>query len=139
MFYSYFSSRQTDVQHSQVPIKIGLGTSNCWNASRNKFVLCCSALTVEERVKNYPYMVFSMVGLAKQVLTSSWYVFQEIVSNFVRLSRATVLKKWDSSVTHVIASTDENGACKRTLKFLMAILEGKWILNVECQYQSITT
>lgn len=58
---------------------------------------------------------------------------QETVSDFERLSGVTVLKKWDSSVTHVIASTNENGACRRTLKILIGILEGKWILNMECK------
>ncbi|XP_057983911.1 uncharacterized protein LOC131168474 isoform X2 [Malania oleifera] len=72
--------------------------------STTKFVLCCSGLTIAER---------------------------EIVSEFERLSGLKVLKKWNSSVTHVIASTDENGACRRTLKILMAILEGKWILSIE--------
>lgn len=45
-----------------------------------------------------------------------------------------MLKKWDSCVTHVIASTDETGACRRTLKVLMGILEGRWILNMQCKY-----
>ncbi|XP_028187915.1 protein BREAST CANCER SUSCEPTIBILITY 1 homolog isoform X1 [Glycine soja] len=72
--------------------------------SYKKIVLCCSALSVQER---------------------------EVVSEFERVSKATVLKNWDSSVTHVIASTDENGACRRTLKVLLGILEGKWILNIE--------
>lgn len=58
---------------------------------------------------------------------------QEMVSKFERSFRVTVLQRWDSRVTHVIASTDENGACKRTLKVLMGILEGKWILTVECE------
>ncbi|WCJ33512.1 breast cancer associated RING 1 [Euphorbia peplus] len=77
-----------------------------WNlhGKMDKFVLCCSALTVEER---------------------------EFVSEFQRSSGIKVLKNWDLSVTHVIASTDENGACRRTLKFLVGILEGKWILNIE--------
>jgi BRCA1-associated RING domain protein 1 len=61
---------------------------------------------------------------------------QETVSKFERLSGVTVLKKWDSTVTHVISSTDENGACRRTLKVLMGILEGKWILSMECKYFS---
>ncbi|KAG6407162.1 hypothetical protein SASPL_130146 [Salvia splendens] len=64
-------------------------------------VLCCSALTNTEKVK------------------------------FENLSGVTILKNWDSTVTHVIASTDENGACRRTLKFLMGVLEGKWILSVQ--------
>ncbi|XP_029130849.1 protein BREAST CANCER SUSCEPTIBILITY 1 homolog isoform X2 [Cajanus cajan] len=72
--------------------------------SYKKIVLCCSALSVQER---------------------------KVVSEFERVSKVTVLKDWDSSVTHVIASTDENGACKRTLKVLLGILEGKWILNIE--------
>ncbi|KAK7331405.1 hypothetical protein VNO77_25629 [Canavalia gladiata] len=81
-------------------------TSQSRTAQRSykKIVLCCSALSVQER---------------------------EVVSEFERVFKVTVLKNWDSSVTHVIASTDENGACKRTLKVLLGILEGKWILNVE--------
>ncbi|MED6120380.1 hypothetical protein PIB30_020394 [Stylosanthes scabra] len=72
--------------------------------SYKKIVLCCSALSMQER---------------------------DIVSEFERATKVTILKKWDSSVTHVIASTDENKACRRTLKVLMGILEGKWILNIE--------
>ncbi|XP_073148213.1 BRCA1-associated RING domain protein 1-like isoform X4 [Henckelia pumila] len=34
----------------------------------------------------------------------------------LKLLGVTVLKNWDLSVTHVIASTDENGVCRRTLK-----------------------
>ncbi|CAJ1962132.1 unnamed protein product [Sphenostylis stenocarpa] len=72
--------------------------------SYKKIVLCCSALSVHEK---------------------------EIVSKFVSMSKVAVLKNWDSTVTHVIASTDENGACRRTLKVLLGILEGKWILKVD--------
>lgn len=72
--------------------------------SSKKLVLCCSALTTAER---------------------------EAVDEFQRLSGIPVLQKWDDSVTHIIASTDENGACKRTLKILMGILKGKWILGIE--------
>lgn len=59
-----------------------------------------------------------------------------MVSEFERVSKVTVLKTWDSGVTHVIASTDENGACRRTLKVLLGILEGKWILSIECKFSS---
>lgn len=44
---------------------------------------------------------------------------------------ATVCKSWNPNVTHVIAATDEKGACTRTLKVLMAILGGKWILTID--------
>lgn len=89
-------------QHNQVAVKSDIST-NSWQSLQNKLVLCCSALTVGEK---------------------------EIISDFERISKVTLLKKWDSNVTHIIASTDENGACKRTLKYLMGILEGKWILDV---------
>lgn len=36
-------------------------------------------------------------------------------------------------MTHVIAGTDEQGAARRTLKYLMAILEGKWIVQADCK------
>ncbi|KAK3039747.1 hypothetical protein RJ639_027404 [Escallonia herrerae] len=90
----------------QVVTKHGISTSNRWNSkgSSERLVLCCSALASAEK---------------------------ETVTEFKRLSGATVLKNWDSTVTHVIASVDENGACRRTLKVLMGILEGKWILNIE--------
>lgn len=58
---------------------------------------------------------------------------QGTVTEFEKLSGVTILKNWDSSVTHVIASTNENGECRRTLKFLMGVLEGKWILSVHCE------
>ncbi|OMO74993.1 hypothetical protein CCACVL1_16363 [Corchorus capsularis] len=93
------------VDHNKVPMHYGNHVQKKWNpcGTPNKLILCCSALTVIER---------------------------EIISEFEKLSGVTVLKRWDSSVTHIIASTDENGACKRTLKILMGILEGKWILNI---------
>ncbi|ONK65178.1 uncharacterized protein A4U43_C07F34490 [Asparagus officinalis] len=69
-----------------------------------KWVLCCSALTATEK---------------------------DIISEFTTLTGVAISKAWSPAVTHVIASTDENGACKRTLKFLMGILEGKWILGIE--------
>ncbi|MCD7465736.1 hypothetical protein HAX54_001830 [Datura stramonium] len=72
---------------------------------KNKnLVLCCSALTADEK------------GL---------------VTTLKRLSGVTVVKNWDLSVTHVIASTDEKGACRRTLKFLMGVLAGKWIMSID--------
>ena len=38
-----------------------------------------------------------------------------------------------SNVTHVISATDEQGGCGRSLKVLMAILGGKWIVGVDCK------
>ncbi|EXB51997.1 Protein BREAST CANCER SUSCEPTIBILITY 1-like protein [Morus notabilis] len=98
--------RSPSVQENSVAVKHDLVTSPNWSSrgSFRKLVLCCSALTNSE---------------------------QEIVSEFERISGVTVSKKWESNVTHVIASTDESGACKRTLKVLMGILDGKWILSMK--------
>ncbi|XP_048141046.1 protein BREAST CANCER SUSCEPTIBILITY 1 homolog [Rhodamnia argentea] len=82
----------------------GASSMRMYCGSHNKIVLCCSALTKAER---------------------------DMVSQFGKASRAKVVQKWNPTVTHVIASADENGACKRTFKVLMGILEGKWILSVE--------
>ncbi|PON71644.1 BRCA1-associated [Parasponia andersonii] len=97
--------RLSSFQHKIAAVKHDLGTSPNWSSSgfSKRLVLCCSALTDSEN---------------------------EIVSEFERISGITVSKKWESNVTHVIASTDESGACRRTLKVLMGILDGKWILSM---------
>ncbi|GKB43325.1 BRCA1-associated RING domain protein 1 isoform X1, partial [Tanacetum coccineum] len=51
--------------------------------------------------------------------------------DFARGNGAVVSKYWRKEVTHVIAATDLPGACTRTLKVLLAILNGKWILTTE--------
>ncbi|CAA6655321.1 unnamed protein product [Spirodela intermedia] len=56
---------------------------------------------------------------------------KDTVAKFARLTGAVLSKDWRPSVTHVIASTDPFGACSRTLKFLMAILSGKWVLTID--------
>lgn len=75
-----------------------------WASGPQKWVLCCSALSTAEK---------------------------GIVSEFAKLTGVPISTSWSPSVTHVIASTDLSGACKRTLKFLMAILYGKWIVSMD--------
>ncbi|WOK91716.1 hypothetical protein Cni_G00407 [Canna indica] len=80
---------------------------NMWSwpsGSPCKWVLCCSALSADEK---------------------------EAVIEFSKLTGVPVLNTWNPEVTHVIASTDCNGAYKRTLKILKGILDGKWILRVD--------
>ncbi|KAJ0967536.1 hypothetical protein J5N97_024453 [Dioscorea zingiberensis] len=48
-----------------------------------------------------------------------------------RLTGAIITKAWKPKITHIIASTNEHGACSRTLKVLMAILAGKWVLRID--------
>uniref|UniRef100_A0A0E0PBI1 RING-type E3 ubiquitin transferase BRCA1 n=1 Tax=Oryza rufipogon TaxID=4529 RepID=A0A0E0PBI1_ORYRU len=75
---------------------------------------------------------------ASPFLTSEWVICgsalssqeKEILDQFEHQTGITVTNGWRSNVTHVIANTDERGACARTLKVLMAILAGKWILNI---------
>ncbi|XP_039003713.1 BRCA1-associated RING domain protein 1-like [Hibiscus syriacus] len=76
-----------------------------WGQPENKkdWVFCGSALSPEEK--------FLLIKFAKMI-------------------GVIVTKFWRSDVTHVIASTDENGACTRTLKVLMAISTGKCVLNI---------
>ncbi|KAF3951309.1 hypothetical protein CMV_023027 [Castanea mollissima] len=81
--------------------------SNGWEAPSDgakEWVLCGSALSTEERI---------------------------LVVKFASMCGATVTKFWKPNVTHVIAATDAQGACTRTLKVLMAILNGRWILKID--------
>lgn len=73
------------------------------NNQSSKWVLCGSALDAAE--KNQLAMCAKITG-------------------------ATISKAWSSNVTHVIAGTDPHGAARRTMKFLMAILEGKWVVKM---------
>ncbi|KAG8082659.1 hypothetical protein GUJ93_ZPchr0014g47449 [Zizania palustris] len=76
---------------------------------------------------------------ASPFLTSEWVICgsalssqeKEILDQFEHQTGITVTNNWRSNVTHVIANIDERGACARTLKVLMAILTGKWVLNVD--------
>ncbi|KAL4577218.1 hypothetical protein LXL04_013323 [Taraxacum kok-saghyz] len=72
--------------------------------ARKTMVFCCSDLSSEQKC--------CVVELASR-------------------NEAVVTKYWKDDVTHVIASIDSNGACIRTYKVLMAILNGKWVVNIE--------
>ncbi|KAF9606902.1 hypothetical protein IFM89_029501 [Coptis chinensis] len=56
---------------------------------------------------------------------------KNFLAKFAKITGATVSKDWNPKVTHVIAQTDEKGAFSRTLKALMAILNGSWILKID--------
>ncbi|KAM0025256.1 putative RNA recognition motif domain, nucleotide-binding alpha-beta plait domain superfamily [Helianthus debilis subsp. tardiflorus] len=57
---------------------------------------------------------------------------QFMMVDFARTNGALVSKYWKDNVTHEIAATDANGAFTRTLKVLMAILNRKWVVTMEC-------
>ncbi len=35
-------------------------------------------------------------------------------------------------VTHVVTATDKAGTCARTLKYLLGVVSGKWIVSLDC-------
>ena len=58
---------------------------------------------------------------------------QFLLVKFGSMIGASVSKFWRPDVTHVIAATDAKGACTRTLKVLMAIVNGSWVLKIDCK------
>ncbi|MCO5614605.1 hypothetical protein L7F22_068889 [Adiantum nelumboides] len=55
----------------------------------------------------------------------------ELLTTFVSYFGLKVEKMWSSCVTHLIVGTDEVGAARRTYKYLVANLEGKWVLKID--------
>ncbi|KAK8967031.1 hypothetical protein KSP40_PGU006469 [Platanthera guangdongensis] len=49
-----------------------------------------------------------------------------LLDKFATMSGLVVTYQWKQNVTHLIAATNEDGACMRTMKYLMAILTGRW-------------
>ncbi|OEL22371.1 Protein BREAST CANCER SUSCEPTIBILITY 1-like protein [Dichanthelium oligosanthes] len=97
--------RLTPKGPSQVRPCQDYGNNWTWpSGSPQKWVLCCSALSPAEK---------------------------GIVSEFAKTVGVSISTSWNPSVTHVVTSTDLSGACKRTLKFLMAILNGKWVVSID--------
>ncbi|XP_022758493.1 BRCA1-associated RING domain protein 1-like isoform X2 [Durio zibethinus] len=99
------SGNCVSTDHSVTTESGHLKSNKFWGQPDDKkeWVFCGSALSPEEK--------FLLVKFAKSI-------------------GVTVSKFWKPDVTHVIASTDENGACTRTLKVLMAISNGKWVLKI---------
>ncbi|KAH7352842.1 hypothetical protein KP509_19G066200 [Ceratopteris richardii] len=80
-------------------------TSTRWTSTQSsKWVLCGSSLDAKGKTK---------------------------LAAFSRVTGATLLKTWSPNVTHLIAGVDGQGAARRTMKYLMAILDGKWIVKSE--------
>ncbi|XP_033762661.1 BRCA1-associated RING domain protein 1-like [Pecten maximus] len=47
------------------------------------------------------------------------------------LLNAKVVQDFSPEVTHVITSNNQDGQCPRTIKYLMAVLQGKWVINMD--------
>ena len=37
------------------------------------------------------------------------------------------------TVTHVVTPVDNNDLCSRTMKFLLGVITGKWIISYDCE------
>ncbi|KAL9228247.1 hypothetical protein vseg_003849 [Gypsophila vaccaria] len=99
-------SASAKISHSEQK-KEDVCSSIPWTASISEtqnWVLCASSLSTDEK---------------------------SMLIKFANMIGATVTKNWTPEVTHVIAATDANGACSRTLKVLMAILKGRWVLKTD--------
>ncbi|XP_044492419.1 BRCA1-associated RING domain protein 1 [Mangifera indica] len=100
-------SRNCVVRKDPVPLQVTPQQCNFWSASpykAKKWVLCGSALSTDEKI---------------------------LLVRFGSKFGVTVSKVWRPDATHVIAATDEKGACMRTLKVLMAIANGCWVLKID--------
>jgi hypothetical protein len=40
-------------------------------------------------------------------------------------------------ITHIITSVNKKKLCRRTLKYLQGVLEGKWIVDPTCKFKSL--
>lgn len=76
--------------------------------------------------------MFSSILFSYQTPVAS-LLLQILLVKFGKTSGVTVSRLWNPNVTHMIAATDEKGACTRTLKVLMAILNGRWVLKIDCK------
>ncbi|XP_074580680.1 BRCA1-associated RING domain protein 1-like [Curcuma longa] len=56
---------------------------------------------------------------------------KNLLVELASLIGAKVTERWTPEVTHVIVSTSECGACRRTYDFLLAVLSWKWILTTK--------
>ncbi|KAF8401959.1 hypothetical protein HHK36_012910 [Tetracentron sinense] len=101
------SVKNKGMDHSSVTQITCQQSNKFWTASScaaKEWVLCGSALSAEDKI---------------------------LLAKFASMTGVTVSKFWKPNITHVIAATDEMGSCSRTLKVLMAILNGRWVLTID--------
>ncbi|KAF3495303.1 hypothetical protein DY000_02058271 [Brassica cretica] len=84
-------------------------------------------------LEDKPAMTKDLVLCGSALSQDDKRVMEKLAAKF----NATISRYWNPSVTHVIASTNEKGACTRTLKVLMGILNGKWIVNADWMKASL--
>ncbi|GFS66207.1 BRCA1-associated RING domain protein 1 [Trichonephila inaurata madagascariensis] len=56
---------------------------------------------------------------------------KEKLQKCAQMLKADIVDEFKSEVTHVITSCDNMGNCTRTMKILLGILTGKWVMNFQ--------
>lgn len=68
-------------------------------------------------------MVFLSTGLSKEE--------REKLESCAKFLKAVIVWEFSSEVTHLIASCNKAGHCPRTLKYMHAVIAGKWIVRFD--------
>ncbi|KAJ9552240.1 hypothetical protein OSB04_016285 [Centaurea solstitialis] len=110
-----------------------LNACNSFLKGGKNLVLCGSALSLNEKKTVSSFIL----------LRNLWVFHGSFLIHNSENAVFSVVGQWcpntgDLNVTHVVAAVDSKGACTRTLKVLMAILNGKWIVTVECKVSDLS-
>ncbi|RDD42688.1 BRCA1-associated RING domain protein 1 [Trichoplax sp. H2] len=62
---------------------------------------------------------------------------KDLLDKCIRDLNFKTLMTFSNDITHVIVVADENSCCPRTLKYLNAVLAGKWIVDIGWARQSL--
>ncbi|KAG6519485.1 hypothetical protein ZIOFF_022979 [Zingiber officinale] len=68
-----------------------------------------------------------MIFMGSDLMASEKNLLVQLAS----LIGGKVIERWTPEVTHVIVSTSQCGACRRTYDFLLTVLSWKWILTTK--------
>ncbi|KAJ7977203.1 BRCA1-associated RING domain protein 1 [Quillaja saponaria] len=125
-FWDYDNFLMLCPAHSHVKLPNEKSKSECHNSKNH-------STSTQLISKQLSHWVAPADGVKKWVFCGSALSSEEkiLLVKFGGRTGVTVTKFWTPDVTHVIAATDSNGACSRTLKVLMAILHGRWVLKIE--------
>lgn len=86
--------------------------------------------TTKKKLSKSIGLVLTGVGAEdKQIIYSSYHTIQSDLYTTILCADYET-----GSCTHVIAGVNDEQLCQRTVKYLFAVLEGKWIVTVDCMF-----
>lgn len=107
---------------------------NSSGAKKNKRKSIDSQSSASKKQFRKKNIRISLTGLSeeeKQIIYSSYHSVQS------DRYAVEVASTYDSkSTTHLITSSNEHGLCQRTVKYLMGVLDGKWVVSFDCMSPS---